>query len=326
MKTLVSAHNTLFGSRFFGVYASTLKEWPVLQAKYECFFVADDLVGHFVQPVDSAYYADNAQVVAGEFLASGIKASQANIALASELPEMFELAFLLGKVVDFASLEAAYLKTVGSNLDLKQRSQLGLPRTQSFGEIVYPHLGISSYVLGLQADVWQGGAEISINHKYISDIATAFNKATAKKALIIPKLMLAKFSSVRAADGSLMTYANGLRISSSESEIKQYLDQVESVDVLSEWATILGVKKFAQNLKKKNSVYAEDRAQVADLVIAALAPYAQSKVTNGQVVRALSKGSRAARDRIQETIKTVKEAMGIQSYTSRLHKMSRSNR
>ncbi len=52
MDILISAHNPMTGPRHLGHHVSTMREWPALQRKYECFFVIDDLIATFMYPHD----------------------------------------------------------------------------------------------------------------------------------------------------------------------------------------------------------------------------------------------------------------------------------
>jgi tRNA synthetases class I (W and Y) len=317
MKKLVGAHNCIFGSRFLGVYAGSLREWSGLQEKYECYFVLDDLVGYYTQPTDSATYADKAMYASSQFLAAGASPKKSSIALASEIPELYEMAFLLGHVVDLELVGRRFQNTLLAHTPPAQRDALGLRLQPSFTEASYCYLGISSYVLGVGADYWHGGNEIRSNHAYMCEIADSFNAAVKRKVIKSPALKLSQFPQFSAIDGSPMTYTNRLAIDASEEEIQEAIEGIRDHEVLAQWLEVAGLSKIAKGVRRAKGFDAAEREALTENLVELLAPFRSPRFTNRQVLSALSAGTRRTRVLMQETLRGVRGALGMSSYLRR---------
>lgn len=317
MKTLVSAYNCIFGSRFLGVYASTMREWPSLQQKYQCYFVVDDVVGLVTQPVDTLTFADKAMVAAGQFVAAGVDPRKASIVLTSELPELFEIAFLLSRTVDVDEVAKRHLNTFAAHLPTAQRRKLGLAANASVAEVSYPYLGISAYALALGADFWQGGSEVAANHQYMTELAELFNREVKRSVFKSPKLLLSKLAQFPAADGTPMTYANRLSIDASEDEVRRHVDAIRDANVFAMWLEVASLTAAARAVRRSGVFGDKERDVLMSGLVSVLTPFREPRVTNRQVLRALSRGTKAAREQMQDTLRSMRAALGFSSYLSR---------
>lgn len=315
METLVSAHSCIFGSRYVGIHASTMKEWIALKGQYDSFFVIDDLVGHFTQPIDSNTYPDKAIVVARQFLQYGVHEG-ANIVLASGIPEIYELSLILASCVELDYLRTSYEASLLAVLSESQRRQLGLTAKTSIAEAFYPHLGISAYILGLETDVWQGGAEIAANFVVVNTILDGLRARNTNVQLPRPQLLLSTFDQVPGADGRYMTLGNCLSVDASEEEIVQYIASISNPAVVEYWCRIFGLNEVARKLQDDGKIGKSVRSRLTEAVVEELRPFRETRVTNGDALDVLLKGTQVARDKIASTLSEIRNGLGMGSYVS----------
>lgn len=299
-----------------------MREWSGFKQKYSCFFVIDDLVGHFTQPVDSKTYPDKAIVVARQFVQCGA-ADGANIVLASGIPEIYEFSMILSSCVELDYLKASYDGSSLACLSEAQRRQLELTARPSVVEAFYTHLGISSYILGLHTNVWQGGAEIAANFVVVNSVLDGLKARLTDVRLPRPRLLQSRFDQVPGADGRYMSIDNCLSVDASTEEIAAYVQSISDAAVVEYWCRILGLNDEIRMLQEDRTVTTSIRGRLTEAVVEELRPFREMRVTNGDALAALVQGTEVARNKIAVTLADLRNDLGLGSYVSEYGPRSR---
>lgn len=135
-KRVVSGMRTT-GDLHIGHYHGVLKNWIVLQKKYDCFFFAADLHAITTQYADTTYLEDNTNRMVTEWLSVGIDPKKSCIFVQSLIPEHYELHLLFSMItpINWLNRIPAYKDNV--KIDNNTYGFLGYPILQSSDILLY---------------------------------------------------------------------------------------------------------------------------------------------------------------------------------------------
>lgn len=306
MSILVSAHNPMTGPRHLGHHVSTMREWPRLQSEHECFFVIDDLIAVLMYPKERQEIFERSLFVAQEFLACGIDSEKASVFLTSMTPEVSELMVLLSGSCDQAFCDMLFRDSFLGILGASDREELALPALPSVAEYLYPQLALPALTLGLGADVFQGGEEISGYVTIMRRLVDRFN-AEHGKVLAAPRWERPETSFLLGTDGTHMMSANAIYMSEPPEQAEQASRyQGCHPEAADEICSALTGKRAGE------AATDGDRAdELRSAIDRECAPYRSASYGGQDILEQLSDGAARAKFLLRETLSKVKRPLGI---------------
>jgi tryptophanyl-tRNA synthetase len=312
------------GNLHLGNYLGALRNWVALQHEYESFFCVVDLHAITV-PQDSAALAAKTREVARLYLAAGIDPAVSTIFVQSDVKEHAELAWVLNCVVRIGELERM---TQFKDKAKKQRENV------SAGLLTYPAL-MAADILLYQTDLVPVGQDQKQHLELTRDLAERFNRDYGETFRVpdayIPKVgakimalddPLKKMSkSDENANGriSLLDDVDTIRrkfkraVTDSGSEVRFDETRPAVTNLLSIYQLLTGQSPEEIEAHFAGRGYAQLKGDLADATIAFLQPYQERvrAISDEELSRILRDGADKARAIAAETVRQVKERMGI---------------
>src|SRR5262245_19365713 len=184
------------GKLHLGNYFGAVKQHIELQTQGECFyFIADYHALTTIQ--DATVLRDNARDVALDYLALGLDPGRAAFYRQSDVPEVTELAWILGAVTNMGLLERA--------VSYKEKIEKGIEA--SVGLFTYPVL-MAADILIVRSNLVPVGKDQVQHLEMTQDMAGKFNRAFGE-VFPIPNWRLDKESKVLGTDGQKMSKSYG---------------------------------------------------------------------------------------------------------------------
>jgi tryptophanyl-tRNA synthetase len=184
------------GKLHLGNYFGAVKQHIELQTQGECFyFIADYHALTTIQ--DAAVLRDNTRDVALDYLALGLDPGRAAFYRQSDVPEVTELAWILGAVTNMGLLERA--------VSYKEKIEKGIEA--SVGLFTYPVL-MAADILIVRSNLVPVGKDQVQHLEMTQDMAGKFNRAFGD-VFPIPNWRLDKESKVLGTDGQKMSKSYG---------------------------------------------------------------------------------------------------------------------
>src|SRR6516225_2759529 len=185
------------GKLHLGNYFGAVKQHIALQDEGTCFyFIANYHALTTIQ--DAEVLRQNTHDVALDYLALGLDPARAAFFRQSDVPEVTELAWILGTVTNMGLLERA--------VSYKEKIDKGIEA--SVGLFTYPVLMAADILLYRSHFVPVGKDHVQ-HLEMTADIAGKFNRAFAKDVFPIPTYRLDKESKVPGTDGQKMSKSYG---------------------------------------------------------------------------------------------------------------------
>ncbi|MFL6331736.1 MAG: tryptophan--tRNA ligase [Pyrinomonadaceae bacterium] len=312
------------GNLHLGNYLGALRNWVALQHEYESFFCVVDL--HAVTiPQDPAALAAKTREVARLYLAAGIDPAVSTIFVQSDVKEHAELSWVLNCVVRIGELERM---TQFKDKAKKQRENV------SAGLLTYPAL-MAADILLYQTDLVPVGQDQKQHLELTRDLAERFNrdygetfrvpdayipKVGAKiMALDDPAKKMSKSDENANGRISLLDDADTIRrkfkraVTDSGSEVRFDETRPAVTNLLSMYQLLTGQSPVEIEAHFAGKGYARLKGDLADATIAFLQPYQERvrAISDGELSRILRDGADKARAIAAETMRQVKERMGI---------------
>ena len=172
------------GNLHLGNYFGAIKQFLDLQAAGdECFFFVADI--HALTEVTGPTQVDSLSIeVAKNYLACGIDPAESTLYRQSDVPEVSEIAFLLGNVVKIGRLQTC------TTFKDRVRNK-GVPEGEvSYGLLGYPVL-MASDILCVRAQKVPVGQDQIQHVEMTRDFARTFNHVFGKEVFVIPDLNIA---------------------------------------------------------------------------------------------------------------------------------------
>ncbi|HEX8557616.1 MAG TPA: tryptophan--tRNA ligase [Pyrinomonadaceae bacterium] len=312
------------GNLHLGNYLGALRNWVTLQHEYESFLCVVDLHAITV-PQDPRQLAEKTREVARFYLAAGIDPEVSTIFVQSDVKEHAELAWVLNCVVRISELERM---TQFKDKAKKQRENV------LAGLLTYPAL-MAADILLYQTDLVPVGQDQKQHLELTRDLAERFNrdfgetfrvpeayipKVGAKiQALDDPSKKMSKSDENANGRISLMDDADTVRrkfkraVTDSGSEVRFDETRPAVTNLLSVYQLLTGQTREQVEGHFAGKGYAQLKSDLAEATVEFLRPFQERVrgISDEELSRVLSRGAEKARAIAAETMRAVKERMGI---------------
>ncbi|HEU4598049.1 MAG TPA: tryptophan--tRNA ligase, partial [Pyrinomonadaceae bacterium] len=312
------------GNLHIGNYLGAIRNWVALQREYESLYCVVNLHAVTV-PQDPKLLAEKTREVARIYLASGIDPEVSTVFVQSDVPEHAELSWILNCVVRISELERM---TQFKDKAKKQRENV------LAGLLTYPAL-MAADILLYQTDLVPVGHDQKQHLELTRDIAERFNrdfgetfrvpdafipKAGAKiMALDDPSKKMSKSDENDAGRISLVDDADTVRrkfkraVTDSGTEIRFDESRPAISNLLSIFQILTGKESAEVEAHFEGKGYAQLKSELADVTIDFLRPFQERMraFSDEELSRILADGRDKAREMARETMRAVKERMGI---------------
>jgi tryptophanyl-tRNA synthetase len=318
------------GKMHLGHYVGTLKNRVRLQDSYDCFFLVADL--HMLTTrVDREHLAEtsrNIHDVVLDNLSVGIDPQRSSYVLQSQVPQISEIALILSNLVTVPRLQRVpTLKEVMQALEIEQ---------PSMGLLNYPVLQAAD-ILCVRADLVPVGKDQASHLEVTREVARRFNTLYGEGVLPEPDTLIGDVPTLVGLDGQAKaskSLGNAIFLSDDAKTVEQkvrgmYTDpnrvradipgKVEGNPVFIYHDAFNDNKEEVDDLKDRYSKGKVGDVEVKRKLAAAinhfLAPIrerrAELEATPRVVEDILAEGTERARQESTETLRRMKEAMGI---------------
>jgi tryptophanyl-tRNA synthetase len=312
------------GNLHIGNYLGALRNWVDLQHDYESFFCVVDLHAITV-PQDPARLAAKTKEVARIYLASGVDPNVSTIFVQSDVKEHAELAWVINCVVRISELERM---TQFKDKAKKQRENVLV------GLLTYPAL-MAADILLYQTDLVPVGQDQRQHLELTRDIAERFNRDFGETFRVpdafIPKvgakIMALDDASKKMSksdenvNGSIMlmddpdTVRRKFKraVTDSGTEIRFDESRPAITNLLSMYHILTGKTPEEIEAHFEGKGYAQLKSDLAEATVEFLRPFQERVhgISDEELHRILSEGADKARDIAAETMRNVRERMGI---------------
>lgn len=312
------------GSLHLGHYVGSLQQRVELQSQYETYIIIADLHTLTTKPKPENM-AENIKDLLLANLSVGLDPNRTTFFLQSQIPEISELAIILGNLVSISRVERdPTIKEVVKDLKIE---------SPSFGLIGYPVLQTAD-VLSFKAHCVPVG-EDNVAHLEISrEIAKRFNQIFGD-FFPIPTIKITKTARLVGTDGKAKmskSLGNTINLFDSKEEVRQkvmniYTDpnrihstdpgKVEDNPVFIYHDAFNKNKEEVEDLKKRYQTGKVGDVEVKEKLFIALEkflePIRDKKLTfsDEKLKEILSAGTNQSRRLVQNTLKEVKERMQL---------------
>jgi tryptophanyl-tRNA synthetase len=310
------------GKLHLGNYFGAVKQHIALQSEGLCFFFIADY--HALTTIqDPQTLRDNTRDVALDYLALGLNPEQTIFFRQSDIPEVTELAWILGTVTNMGLLERA--------VSYKEKIEKGIDA--SVGLFTYPVL-MAADILIYRSNVVPVGKDQVQHIEMAQDIAGKFNRAFGE-IFPIPDYRLDKESKVPGIDGQKMSksYGNTIEIFAEGKPLQKTV-----MSIVTDSKTVADPKDPARcNVFALYSLFAteQEKAELAARYRAGGMGYGTAKELllekinahfgparerrkqlakdPNQAEEVLRQGAQRARAEAQQTMALVREAVGMKA-------------
>lgn len=312
------------GNLHIGNYLGAIRNWVALQREYESFYCVVNLHAVTV-PQDPKALAAKTREVARVYLAAGVDPTVSTIFVQSDVHEHAELSWILNCVVRISELERM---TQFKDKAKKQRENV------LAGLLTYPAL-MAADILLYQTDLVPIGRDQKQHLELARDLAERFNrdfgetfrvpdgyipKVGAKiYALDDPAKKMSKSAENQNGSITLVDDPDTIRrkfkraVTDSGTEIRFDEARPAITNLLSIFQLLTGKTAEEVEAHFDGKGYAQLKSDLADVTIDFLRPFQERvrAISDEELSRILSEGAEKARAIARETMRVVKERMGI---------------
>ena len=314
------------GALHLGHLTGALDNWVRLQDAYECFYCVVDYHALTTDYADPSAIRQNVIEVTLDWLAAGIDPARSCVFIQSLVPEHAELHLLLSMTTPVSWLERVpTYKDVQANLenrDLATYGFLGYPLLQTADIIIY------------RADLVPVGEDQASHLEISREITRRFN-SLYRPVFPEPQALFTPTPRVPGIDGRKMSksYGNAINLSDPPATIREKCLQMftdptrilrkdpghpESCNLFA-FHRLLSPPELALRVERECRAAeigcVDDKRLLADQIIAFLEPLqrrrAEALSDPSALLELLRRGSARARERAQETLVMVREALGL---------------
>lgn len=311
------------GGLHLGNYFGALKQYLELQELPDTepfYFIADFHAMTTVQ--DAAELRQNIQDAAVDFLALGLDPKKSTFFRQSDVPEVTELAWMLGCVTGMGLLERAH--------SYKDKLAKGL--TPNMGLFSYPVL-MAADILIYKSNLVPVGQDQVQHVEMTQDMAQYFNNTYRCSVFVRPEAKLNRTSKVPGTDGEKMSksYGNTIELQQTGAELKKLVmsiktdstpvaapkdpDKCSVFALYSLFATEAETQALAERYRAGAMGYGEAKKALHEKIETYFAPYrARRKELLGNldyVQSVLRDGAARARAVAAQTLAEAKAAAGL---------------
>jgi tryptophanyl-tRNA synthetase len=312
------------GNLHIGNYLGALRNWVALQHEYDSIFCVVDLHAITI-PQNPAGLLAKTREVARIYLAAGVDPNVSTIFIQSDVKEHAELAWVLNCVVRIGELERM---TQYKDKSKKQRENV------STGLLTYPVL-MAADILLYQTDLVPVGQDQKQHLELTRDLAERFNrdygetfrvpdafipKVGAKiLALDDPAKKMSKSDENVNGSITLMDDADAIRrkfkraVTDSGTDIRFDETRPAVTNLLSMYQLLTGRTPEEIEAHFAGKGYAQLKGDLAEATVEFLRPFQERvrAISDEELSRILRDGAEKARVIAAETLRQVKERMGI---------------
>ena len=315
------------GNLHLGNYFGAIKQFLDLQsASEECLFFVADI--HALTEVTGPTNIDELSIeVAKNYLACGIDPASSILYRQSDVPEVSEIALLLGNIVKLGRLQTC--TTFKDRVNNK-----GVPEGEvSYGLLGYPIL-MAADILCVRAQKVPVGHDQTQHVEMARDFARTFNHVFSKQVFVIPELNISNPLRVPGIDGAdKMGKSDGNTIALLE-DISSVIKKVRSIPTqaepggemqqgtralytLVELCSLPDVhaEYLHRYANREGKFFGEMKKRLAEDIVALLEPIQQQykMLSNDTVREILVQGSNKVRSIASEVLSDMQSAMGLKS-------------
>lgn len=312
------------GNLHIGNYLGALRNWAALQHDYESIYCVVNLHAITI-PQDPRKLAAKTREVARIYLAAGIDPKVSTLFVQSDVPEHAELAWILNCVVRVSELERM---TQFKDKGKKQRENV------LAGLLTYPAL-MAADILLYQTDLVPIGQDQKQHLELTRDIAERFNRDFGETfrmpdgyipkmgakilALDDPSKKMSKSDENANSSIFLMDDEESIRrkfkraVTDSGTEIRFDETRPAITNLLSMFQLLTGRSEAESEAHFAGKGYGQLKSDLADAAIAFLRPFQERvrAIGDEELNRILRDGAERARGIAQETMREVRQRMGI---------------
>jgi tryptophanyl-tRNA synthetase len=312
------------GNLHIGNYLGALRNWVELQHDYESFFCVVNLHAITI-PQDPAKLAAKTKEVARIYLAAGVDPNVSTIFLQSDVSEHAELAWVLNCVARISELERM---TQFKDKAKKQRENV------LAGLLTYPAL-MAADILLYQTDLVPVGQDQRQHLELTRDLAERFNRDFGE-TFKVPDAFIPKVGAkIQALDDAskkmsksdenvngsimLMDDSDTVRrkfkraVTDSGTEIRFDQTRPAITNLLSIYQILTGKTPEEIETHFEGKGYAALKSELAEATVEFLRPFQERVrgISDEELHRILSEGAEKARAIAAETMRQVRERVGI---------------
>jgi tryptophanyl-tRNA synthetase len=320
------------GKMHLGNYMGALHNWVSMQDKYECYFFIADYHALTTDYADPASVKQNTLELATDYLAAGLDPEKSVLFIQSHVLQHAELHLLLSMITSLGWLERVpSYKEQQENLsdkDLSTYGFLGYPLIQSADILIY------------HAHFVPVGQDQAAHVELTREIARRFNQyyqpgAGQSEILPEPQTLLTPSPKLLGTDGRKMSksYGNTILLSEPEADIRKKLksmvtdparvrrsdpgnpDKCPVGDLHKIFSSAETLAKVYDGCTTAGIGCIECKGWAADSIVTALKPIQERRKRyeeNPELVwEILEDGGAKARQRAEQTMVEVREAMGL---------------
>ncbi|HSA34350.1 MAG TPA: tryptophan--tRNA ligase [bacterium] len=311
------------GTLHIGNYFGAAKQFEELQKKgYDCFYFVADYHTLNTTP-DPGELTENSWGVVLDYLAFGLDPEKSTLFLQSQVPEVIELAFILGNVTPMGLMQRAH--------SYKEKSDKG--ELINVGLFYYPLL-MAADILLYDSDVVPVGQDQKQHVEMARDIAQKFNQQYNSEVFKLPEPLIREdVAVVPGTDGRKMSksYGNTIEMFASEKELKKQvmgivtdstpLEQPKDPDTCKVFALykLFATPQEQALMKEKyragNYGYGTAKKELLEKLMQFFKPMREKREELDRnryyVERVLREGAQRARTAAVEKIKKVKKVAGL---------------
>ncbi len=310
-----------------GNYLGAIKNWVRLQEDYDCIFCIVDLHAITV-PQNPAELSQNIRRVAAIYLAAGIDPKKSKIFVQSHRPEHAELAWILNCITTMGELSRM--------TQFKEKTAAQEKGSVGAGLFEYPVL-MAADILLYQTEVVPVGEDQKQHVELTRDLAQRFNRRFGPVFKLPEPLIRREGARIMGLDNphkkmsktasseynwiSLLDEPEKIRqkikraVTDSGTEIKFSPEKPAISNLLTIYSEMTGTSIEELEEKYQGKGYAEFKDDLAEAIVEVLAPI-QKKIKEyladeAELEKILLEGARAVAPQAQETLKKVKELVGL---------------
>ncbi len=310
------------GKLHLGNYFGAVKQHIALQTEGMCFYFIADY--HALTTIhDPLTLRENTRDVALDYLALGLDPERAIFFRQSDVPEVTELAWILGTVTNVGLLERA--------VSFKDKKEKGIEA--SVGLFTYPVL-MAADILIYRSNVVPVGEDQVQHIEMTRDMAGKFNQ-TYHEVFPLPVYRLDRVAKVPGIDGQKMSksYGNTIEIFAEGKPLKKTVMSIvtdstalgsplnpETCNVFalySLFATDAEKAALAERYRSGTIGYGDAKKLVLEKIDASFGPAREKRkqlaARPDEVEDVLRQGAQKARAEAQQTLALVREAVGMKA-------------
>ncbi len=329
MQKRILTGDTPTGKLHLGHYVGTLENRVKLQDEYETYIILADTHALAGRNVDHEKIHTNTREVLLDNLAAGLNPDKVTFFIESGVPEIYELAAIFSMYVGFN--RALRNPTIKDEIKMKD-----LGEEYSLGFINYP-IYQAADILCVRAHLVPVGVDQQAHLEQTREIARSLNKLTGVGLFLEPEALIGNIGKLPGTDGKTKmskSLDNAIYLSDDGETVKQkvmkmYTDPnrlkatdpgtVEGNPVFLYHDAFNSNKEEVADLKARYKEGKVGDIEVKEKLVVALNTFlepmrlrrAEFEDQEGLVEKILEEGTVKARKEAQETLRLVKEAMGL---------------